>query len=187
VRKHRRLTEQEWERTRAPYENSESRISLAQIAEIYGVAVRTVEGKSAKQGWKRASSLVTQARNEVNRVTAAAIKEGAQVAVKDAVRMMMEELQPFLAREKVEQVFRSVARAKAHQARIDRITDGYTALDKDGNAVEVPLSAKDIGYVAAAEDKFDAVIRRNLGMSDGTSIGGALNVSILLPRAAACS
>jgi hypothetical protein len=127
----------------------------------------------------------------VNRVTTAAIKEGAQVAVKDAVKMMMEELQPFLAREKVEQVFRSVARAKAHQERIDRVSEATIATDKDGNPlldsngdpIAVVIGPKDVGYLVSAEDKLDMILRRDVGMSDGASVGGALNVNILTQQA----
>jgi hypothetical protein len=83
------------------------------------------------------------------------------VGTEIAAKQFMAELEPWIEREKAEHIKRIVAIAKRGFRRIEKLWDE--------NAVP---EARAESLTAATLDKHDAIIRRNLGMSE-TSAGSA--------------
>ena len=94
----------------------------------------------------------------------AATTGAAQVAVKE----MMAQLQPWIEREKAEHIKRIVAIAKRGFERIEKVWDENQA-----------SSPKEESLAAATLDKHDAIIRRNLGMSETSAGSCSLNPHVL--------
>src|SRR6476646_1466969 len=80
----------------------------------------------------------------------------------------MAELQPWIEREKAEHVKRAVRMAKRGFERIERLWDEREAAD-----------CKAESLTAATLDKHDAIIRRNLGMTETSAGSSSLNLHVL--------
>lgn len=165
--------DQEWARIRARYETAAPRIGLRSLAAEYNISESTVMKRAARDGWKQAAQQVASAR----KIVAAATDEAIQLAAKDAAQLaaasIVDQLQPWIEKEKVEHIKTQVARAKRNLSRLDRYV-----ID------EALLGPKEEAQYAKSIDIFDGVTRRNLGMNDGTSFNGSLSVNILTRQAA---
>jgi hypothetical protein len=166
--KPRHLNEQEWDEVRLEYETSRERPTLRQLAVKHDVSVSTVFKRAAREKWKHNATLVEAAKKQIiEKVDAsleAATTEAAQVAVKE----MMAQLQPWIEREKAEHIKRIVAIAKRGFERIEKVWDENQA-----------SSPKEESLAAATLDKHDAIIRRNLGMSETSAGSCSLNLHVL--------
>ena len=80
----------------------------------------------------------------------------------------MAELQPWIEREKAEHIRRIVAIAKRGFRRIEKLWDEKA----------VP-EAREESLAAATLDKHDAIIRRNLGMTETSAGSCSLNLHVL--------
>jgi hypothetical protein len=86
-------------------------------------------------------------------------------------REIVEDLRPWIEREKAEHVRRAVAMGKRGYERIDRMWN-------EKALVEV----KDESLAAATLEKHDTIIRRNLGMNETGDGSGSLNLNVLAGR-----
>ena len=80
----------------------------------------------------------------------------------------MAELQPWIEREKAEHIRRIVAIAKRGFRRIEKLWDETEAADSKAESL-----------AAATLDKHDAIIRRNLGMTETSAGSSSLNLHVL--------
>jgi hypothetical protein len=166
-------TDQEWARIRARYETACPRIGLRQLAKEYELSESTVMKRAAREGWKQAALQVASARKIVAAATDQAIQLAASDAARAAATSIVDQLQPWIEQEKIEHVKSQVERAKRNLRRLDK----YVVDDE-------LLGAKEEAHYAKSIDIFDNVTRRNLGMSEGSGINGALSVNILAGQAA---
>lgn len=166
-------SDQEWARIRARYETAEPRIGLRECAKEYGLSASTVLKRSAREGWKQAAQQVASAR----KIVASATHEAIQIAAKDAAKLaaasIVDQMQPWIEKEKVEHIKAQVARSKRNLARLDR----YTAEDE-------LLGPKEESHYAKSIDIFDSITRRTLGMGESDGSNGALSVRVLTGGAA---
>src|SRR6516164_4283928 len=98
---------------------------------------------------------------------AAATTEAAHLVAKQVV----EELRPWIEREKAEHIRRAVTMGKRGYERIGRLWDEREAVDP-----------KREQFASSALDKHDTMIRRNLGMSDNQPPACNLNLNVLTGR-----
>jgi hypothetical protein len=179
------LTEDEWKLARIQFETGERDISHDRIAEIFKTSVSSVHKRAAAEKWSKTSNLVVQTRNQLKAATERHISAAADRAGKQVAKSLMDDLAPLLEREKRAQIKRALKRSKRGQRRLDKIASGYQVVEpKTGAVVTLELGPKDEMYLASAEDKYDNILRRNLGMNDNQLPGGAFNVSILTNHAA---
>jgi hypothetical protein len=80
----------------------------------------------------------------------------------------MAELQPWIEQQKAEHIRRAVTIAKRGLQRLEKFWD------------ENPPEARAESLAAAALDKHDAIIRRNLGMNETQVGSGSLNLDVLV-------
>jgi hypothetical protein len=95
----------------------------------------------------------------------------AWIAAQLVAKQVVEELQPWIEREKAEHIKRAVAMGKRGYERIERLWDEREAVDP-----------KQEQFASAALDKHDLIVRRNLGMSDNQPEASSLNLNILAGR-----
>lgn len=176
------ITEHDWKAIRLRYEGSD--ISQRRLAQELGVSYSTLSHRAMRERWSQSAALVHQAREQVAIKTSEALQSAASHAADLAAKQLIDELQPWIAEQKTQQIKRAIARSTKAQQRLDAIADGTLALDKDGNTLTLPNGPKEESFIAQAEDKYDNIIRRNLGMQDGSGFSGALSVNILAGQAA---
>lgn len=163
----------EWARIRARYETAQPRVGLRALAKEYQLSVSTVMKRAAREGWKQAALQVASARKIVAAATDKAIQLAAEQSATAAAASLVDQLQPWIAQEKIEHVRSQVERAKRNLRRLDR----YVANDE-------LLGAKEEAHYAKSIDIFDNVTRRSLGMSDAGGTAGSLSIQILAGNAA---
>lgn len=179
------LTADQWRLARVQFETGAGDITLERIAAVFNTSLSSVQKRSASEKWSKGSQIVTDARKHLqvatnNALAKAAEKEGEKVAVR-----LMKELQPWIEEQKRSHIKRAVKRSKRAFKRLDGVADGYEVFDaKSGEIRKLDPSPKDEMHIAAAEDKYDNIIRRNLGMSESSGLSGNLNVQILAGQAA---
>lgn len=179
------LTKEQWHLARIQFESGDENMNQVKIAQMFNTSLSAVQKRSAAEKWSKGAKIVTDARHALQVATnqalaIAAEKTGEQVAVR-----LMKELQPWIEREKRSHILRAVKRSKRGMKRLDRVADGYDIYDsKKGAVVNVQTGPKDEMAIAAAEDKYDGIIRRNLGMNDSTGLSGSLSVRVLTDGAA---
>lgn len=167
---------------RLRYEGSD--ISQRRLAAELGISYSTLSHRAMRERWSQSASLVHQAREQVALKTVQALETAASHAADLAAKQLVDELQPWIAEQKAAQIKRAIARSTKAQSRLDTIADGVTALDKEGNRVTLPNGPKEESFIAQAEDKYDNIIRRNLGMSESGGFSGNLSVNVLAGQAA---
>ena len=86
-------------------------------------------------------------------------------------KIVVEELRPWIEREKAEHIKRAVTMGKRGYERIDRMWN-------EKALVEV----KDESLAAATLEKHDTIIRRNLGMNETGDGSGSLSLNVLAGR-----
>ncbi len=164
--------ERDWAAVRLIYEQGDE--SQRKLASRLGISASTLMKRATREQWQQNSGLVAAVHEATAKTYVATIEREAELqiplAAKAAVSDLLADLTPWIESEKRKQVIRAVKRAVEHQERIDSVA--LTVEDPKGMAM-----------IATAEDKFDAIIRRNLGMSEGTGIGGSLNINILANQA----
>ena len=177
---HRPLSAGEWKVMRAQYESGSH--TCAQLAAIFNTSLATVYHRQADEKWKRGSAgagaVVLNAREELQSAATAAMKQAAAGVAEKLARDLTAELAPWIEKEKRQQIRRAIKRSKAAQRRLDGVSEGYSVYDaKKGEVVALEPSPKDESYLASSEEKYDSIIRRNLGMDD-TSAPAAGRISL---------
>lgn len=166
------LSTSQWSAARIQYESGE--LTKPQIASFYAVSLASVSKRSARESWQQGKRLVASTRNKLTEAYDKIAHEQISDAVSKLTANLVENMQPWLEKEKIAHIKDSVRRAKARQRRTDQLAD-----DLDDK-----LTSKDIALIAKADDTFDAIKRRNLGMNDSTGVSGSLSVRVLTDGAA---
>lgn len=175
------LSQLEWHSIRLRYESSD--ISHRDLAKELGISYSTLSKRSMREKWSQSAALVHQARSDLAAKTVIALESATSLAADMAAKQLVDELQPWIAEQKAKQIKRAIARSTKAQERLDGIAEGYTVLDKDGEPVELTPGPKEESFLAAAEEKYDSIIRRNLGMNEGSGLGGSLSIQVLTNQA----
>lgn len=179
------LSSEQWNLARIQFETGDSGITLARIAAIFNTSRSSVEKRCAAEKWTKGLSIVKDARKQLQVATGNAMAQAADKAAQEVALRLTKELQPWIEKEKRAHIQRAVRRSKRALKRLDGIADGYDIEHpKTGGIIHIPLGPKDEMLMATSEDKYDGIIRRNLGMNDSTGLSGALSVRVLTEGAA---
>lgn len=176
------LKELEWEAIRRRYESTT--ISQRDLSKELGVSYSTLSKRAMREKWNQAASLIHEARESLVLKTSEALSEATSRAADMAAKQLVDELQPWIAQQKTEQIKRALLRSQKAQDRLDKISLGYDVVTKDGDLATLSPGPKEESFIASAEDKYDNIIRRNLGMNDSATFNGSLSVNILTRQAA---
>ena len=166
--KPRHLNAQEWDEVRLEYETSRERPTLRQLADKHRLSCSTVFKKAAREHWKQNAAVVETMRKQIVKKMEARMEIATTEAADLAAKQFMAELQPWIEREKAEHIRRIVAIAKRGFRRIEKLWDETEAADSKAESL-----------AAATLDKHDAIIRRNLGMSETSAGSCSLNLHVL--------
>lgn len=168
------LTEEQWKLARITFETGDKSLTLAKIALQFNTSRSMVEKRSASEKWSKGQAIVQSVRKEMTAALQDTIAIEARKAGEKAGREIAKELQPWIEREKRHHIRRAIKRSKTALRRLDRVADGYQVYDaKRGELVDCETNPKDEMMIASAEDKYDGIIRRNLGMGDSDSAPAA--------------
>lgn len=179
------LTKHQWTLLRIQYEQGGDEISYAKLAGEHGVSYSTLTKRAADEGWTKAQELVTKAGKMLAKATDDKLAEAVDEAAAKVSKSMLAELQPWIEKEKRHHIKRAIKRSKAAFKRLDRVAEGYQVYDaKREQLVNCETTPKDEMAIANAEEKYDSIIRRTLGMNEGSGIGGSLSVQVLTNQAA---
>lgn len=179
------LTPEQWKLAQLQFETSDESVTLAKLAVIFNTSRSSMEKHSANGKWSKGAKIVSDARRELQVATTKALATAAEKTGSEVARKLMDDLQPFIEREKRAQIKRAITRSKHGQKRLSSVAKGYQRFDaKSGEVVDLTPDPKDEMHIASAEEKYDAIIRRNLGMSDDKQAGGMISLRVLAGSAA---
>jgi hypothetical protein len=164
----RRLTEQGWTDVRLEYETGGNRRSLRELADKHCVSRSTIFKRAAREGWKQQAALVEATRKQIVQKMEAKMEAATNEAAQLVTKQVVEELRPWIEREKTEHIRRAVAIGKRGFERIGKLWDA-----------EEPVDPKYESLAASSLDKHDEIIRRNLGMDNDEEQRGSGIVSPL--------
>jgi len=161
----------DWDQLRKEYEETPG-LSIKRLAMKYSLPRGTVERRATVYHWakflpvaRRATSSITAAANkaidQTCRAVAARIEERAAQTLKD--------LAPWIEEQRAVHVRHIVGLSRKALVRLDDLFNQNK-----------PDSPKDEQFSAAAIEKHDTIIRRNLGMSDNGSGSNTLNIGVLV-------
>lgn len=167
-----RLTEAQWVTARFQYESGQLG-TYPDIARAYGCDEETVGKHARKHGWTKGSQMAESAQAKLQQATESALSKVGEQIAQNLGSTMQKDMTAWFEREKRLHTRDTQRRAKSRQKLVDIIVD-----DSD------KLTPKDVAYIAKADDTYDNMKRRNLGMTDGNASGGSLSLSILTGQAA---
>src|SRR5262249_10009056 len=159
----RHLSEQEWIEVRLEYETGPDRLSLRELAGKHHVSRSTIFKRAAREKWKQNAALVEATRKQIVRKMEAKMEAATNEAAELVTKQVVEELRPWIEREKSEHIRRAVMMGKRGVERIGKLWDG-----------EEPVDPKSENLAASSLDKHDEIIRRNLGMNDEVQRGSGV-------------
>jgi hypothetical protein len=178
------LTDLQWRQARVMFETAGLDVTQADIAKAFDTSLSSVQKRSAAEKWSKGAQVVADARKHLATAVDSAMAKAADSAAQQIAERTMRDLQPWIEKQKRDQIQRAIKRSKRAHKRLDRVAKGYQVFDaKKGEIVDLETSPKDEMHIAAAEDKYDNIIRRNLGMSDGNAFSGQLSSGILVNQA----
>src|SRR6516164_6026468 len=125
----RRLTEQGWIDVRLKYETDANRISLRELADKYHISRSTIFKRAARERWKQNAALVEATRKQIVRKMEAKMQAATTEAAELVAKQVVEELRPWIEREKSEHIRRAVAMGKRGFERIGKLWDENEAVD----------------------------------------------------------
>lgn len=181
-RNSRPVTDHEWKAIRMRYESTD--ISQRRLAQELGISYSTMSHRAMREKWSQGAALVLAARENLMEKTSVALETATSQAADLAAKQLIDELQPWINQQKAEQIKRAIKRSTKAQERLDLISEGYQATTKDGELVDLPIGPKEESFLAQAEDKYDNIIRRNLGMNELNGVSGSLSIQVLTNQAA---
>jgi hypothetical protein len=172
-RRYRSLTDSEWTKVRIHYENDQQRPSLESLARFYDISESNILKRKAREKWQRKEPLAIIADKALEQNAKDVVTEIAQKFRSDLAK----DLQPFLEREKSKHIRSQIKRSKAAFKRLDKL-----ATTTESNPQQ--FTPKNDAFIAKTADTWDQIMRRNLGLSDGTVPNGALQLNILTNHSA---
>ena len=164
----RHLDRQAWANLRLEYETSSARPTLRELADKHAVPRSTIFKRAAREKWKQNAALVEATRKQIVGKMEAKMETATTEVVQLVAEQVMADLQPWIEQEKAKHVRRIVNIAKRGFERIEKVWDENE-----------PCSSKEESLAAATLDKHDAIIRRNLGMSETSAASCSLNLHVL--------
>lgn len=174
------LTELQWKQARIMFETAGLDTTQAHIAVAFNTSLSSVQKRSAAEKWSKGAQFVADARKHLATAADAAMSVAADKAAQQMATKITKELQPWIEKEKRAHIKRAIKRAKAGFKRLDRVADGYEVYDsKAGRLVACETNPKDEMNIAAAEDKWDGIVRRTLGLSDSAGSLGGFSLRVL--------
>ena len=153
---------------RLEYETSPERPTLRQLADKHRLSRSTVFKKAAREHWKQNAAVVETMRKQIVKKMEARMETATTEVVQLVAEQVMADLQPWIEQEKAKHVRRIVNIAKRGFERIEKVWDENE-----------PCSPKEESLAAATLDKHDAIVRRNLGMSERSAGSCSLNLHVL--------
>lgn len=179
------LTKEQWQVARVQFETGDKIVTHAIIAERFNTSLSSVQKRSQAEQWQKGLEIVQSIKRDAANALQSAASIEAKKAGELAGRQIAKELQPWIEKEKRLHIKRAITRSKAAFKRLDKVSKGYQVYDaKRGTLTDVECAPKDEMHLATAEDKYDGIIRRNLGMSDSGGLSGSLSLNILTGSAA---
>lgn len=179
------LTSEQWRLARIEFESGDQQMTLTKVAAIFQTSLSSVQKRSSKEKWSKGQAIIQDARKQLQQATNDALATAAVKTGEKMAERLMKELQPWIEQEKRSHIKRALRRSKRGLKRLDRVSEGYQVYDaKTESLVTCQTGPKDEMQIAQAEDKYDSIIRRNLGMNDSTGLGGSLSVNVLTNQAA---
>lgn len=175
------MKREEWALVRIRYETST--LSLRNLARELGISESTMLKRAAREKWHQGAELISKAREQLSAKTSEALSVATSKAADFAAQQLVEELQPWIAQQKTAQIKRAIERSTRAQQRLDKVALGYDVVTKDGDLATLSPGPKEEAFLAQSEDKYDNIIRRNLGMQDGNASSGHLSPGILVNQA----
>lgn len=169
----RKLTDSEWLRIQTHYETDPEKIGLRPLATLYDMPEQTMMKRAAQYKWQRRDAILVDAKREIEQSTRQAIKQVAAEVSQEIARKTLEDLQPWIERKKRRHIKSLVNLGEKGISRVRKLM-------KEAD----PTSPKEEAFTSKTADTWDNIIRRNLGMNDGTSFNGSLSVNILTRQAA---
>ena len=127
----RRLTEQGWIDVRLKYETDANRISLRELADKYHISRSTIFKRAARERWKQNAALVEATRKQIVRKMEAKMEATTTEAAELVTKQVVEELRPWIEREKSEHIRRAVAMGKRGFERIGKLWDAEEPVDRN--------------------------------------------------------
>jgi DNA-binding transcriptional regulator YhcF (GntR family) len=162
------LNEQQWADVGLDYETSAHRPTLRELADKHRISRSTIFKRAAREKWKQNAILVAAARKQIVKKMEAKLEAATSEGVQLVAKQVVEDLQPWIQREKEEHIRRAVMMGKRGFERIGILWDEKEAVD-----------LKQESFAAATLDRHDGIVRRNLGMSDNERPMSPLNLSVL--------
>jgi hypothetical protein len=179
------LTEVQWRQARIQFETGDLGMTLTKVAAIFNTSLSSVQKRSSSEKWSKGAKFIGDARNLLQAATDNAMAKAADAAANQIATRITKELQPWIEKEKKSHIKRALRRSKLGLKRLDRVAEGYQVYDaKAGRLVDLDTNPKDEMNIAQAEEKYDSIIRRNLGMNEGSGLGGSLSIQVLTNQAA---
>src|SRR5689334_13573979 len=102
--KSRHLNAQEWAEVRLECEASSTRPTLRQLADKHGISRSTIFKRAAREHWKQSAAIVEATRQQIVQKMEAKLEAEVNEVAHVAAKQVMEELQPWIEREKAEHV-----------------------------------------------------------------------------------
>jgi hypothetical protein len=177
--KYRKLSDPEWHLIRSEYQTGNRFVSAAFLAKKHGISKGELEKRMAGEKWKKGKIVVDQARAALEQATEKALAVEMERRAPELAKAIADDLQPWIEVEKKAWTKATVKRAKAARKRLDALAKGYTVFDKDGNPLDQLPTPKDEQHFATAEEKWDGITRRTLGMGESDAQKGSISLRML--------
>lgn len=168
-----RLSPAQWAAARYDFESGKLK-TKREVAASYNISHETITKRAQHESWLRNSQVASSAGKQLRDATSAALDKAAEQIAGRLSKQFEDDLRPWLEKEKRLHIKDSVKRSKARQRLMDQIVNEAEA-----------ITFRDASYIAKADDTYDAIKRRNLGLNDDKApAGGALSINILTNQAA---
>jgi hypothetical protein len=161
----------DWEKLRSEWECNPS-VTLRGLAKKHGIPPGTVRRRSHEHHWSKFVPVVKRATASITAAADLAIKRTCDaVAARIEARTVetLKDLEPWIEEQRAVHVKAIVGLSRKGLARLESLYDKAK-----------PKAAKDEQFAAAAMEKHDQIIRRNLGMGDNGTGSTSLNVAVLV-------
>lgn len=179
------ITADDWRLARIAFETSDKLTTLSAIARQFNTSVSSVQKRSAAEQWSKGQLIVQSVKRAASQALQSSAEQAAREAGALAGRQIAADLAPWIEREKRAHIKRALKRAKSGLKRITKRSKGYQVYDaKAQQLIDIETNPKDEMHLATAEDKYDGIIRRNLGMNETPVGSGSLSLRILTEGAA---
>jgi len=161
----------DWSEVRTAYETT--RTTLREVADRFGISFSTTMKRAAREKWKKPGSVIVEARKKIDGAINKIVEETAQkmeAAVSEMAENTLADLKPWIEQQKAHHLRNIVQAGKRGVERIEKLWDGNE-----------PDNPKFESFAAAALDRHDNIVRRNLGMNDADApdVNVAVNIAIL--------